>query len=174
MLFRSALDLALEAKFGGKPQAFSQSVDTNAFSASAMYAAQQATAWRDNHPEFHPSQKNVNDIATWIQNRGMEFTVENFDKAYEDLLPALEVAPPSVERTEATPPPPTADSRITAPDSRSTQRSDVPTSVSRKTGTTRGEPKKMEGMTTEQFRRLPNDQRRKWLREHPNGDFRHA
>lgn len=168
------LDLALEAKFGAKPQAMAQSVDTNAKRAASIHAAQQAQAWRDEHPDFFTSEKNCRDLALWIENRGLEYTVANFNKAYEDLLPALETAPPSVTRTEPTPVPATADSRITA-ESRVTQRSaEVPSSVPRSTGTTRGAPVKKEGMTAEQFRKLPNQQRRDWLRQHPNGDFRTA
>ena len=169
----AALDLALEAKLGGKPQAIGKSIETYSSRSTAMYAAQQAQAWRDEHPEFHASQKNVLDIATWIQNRGLEYTVANFNRAYEDLLPALETAPPSVARTEPTPVPAAADSRITAANS-ATQRSEVPTSVPRSAGSTRGAPVKKEGMTAEQFRKLPNQQRRDWLRQHPNGDFRTA
>ena len=168
----SALDLALEAKFGAKPQAVSESVNSNASRAASLHAAQQAEAWRDSHPEFHASPKNVRDIATWIQNRNLEFTVENFDKAYEDLLPALEVAPPSPVRTTPTPESATPDSRIAVAGGgtgqRQTEVPPVPTTVSRKTGTTKVTPKK-EGMTADQFRKLTNDERRKFLREHPDG-----
>jgi hypothetical protein len=169
----SALDLALEAKFGAKPQEFSQTVGSNSSKAASIYAAQQAEAWRDQHPEFYPSRENVLAIASWVKNRNIEFTIENLEKAYEDLAPALETAPPSVPRTDSTPSPATADSRITAPVGSGTQRQTatppvVPTTVSRKTGTTRGAPKQ-DGVTADQFRRMSNDERRKFLKEHPEG-----
>lgn len=171
----AALDLALEAKFGGSTQAFSQSVNSNAAQAAAMSAARQAEVWRDSHPEFYASHKNTLDICNWVRNRNMEFTVENLDKALEDLSPALETAPPSVARTDSNANPATTSSRITETGSGATQRQTetptLPTTVSRKTGTTRGGAAKKEGITAEQYYKMDNFQRRKFLRDNPNVTF---
>jgi hypothetical protein len=167
----SALDLALEAKFGVKPDKMSESVNRNQERAEAIYTAQQAAAWRDDHPEFYPSEKNRLDLCNWVNNRNMPFTYESLQKAYEDLLPALEVAPPSVQRTDSNASSATPDSRITETVSGSAQRQTatptLPTTVSRKTGTTRGSTKK-EGVSAEQYYRMDNHQRRKFLKENPN------
>lgn len=171
----AALDLVLGAKFGASPQVFSQSVNNNSTKAAAIYAAQQAAAWRDAHPEFYASKKNCEDIASYIKNRNIEFTYENFEQAYEELSPALETAPPSVARTEPKPVPDTTSSRITETGSGATQRQTetspvLPTTVSRKTGTTRGTAKK-DGVTAEQFRKMSNSERKDFMRKNPNYTF---
>jgi hypothetical protein len=169
----AALDLAFEAKFGARADVFSQSVNYNSTKAAALYAEQNALAWKDSHPEFYPSDNNVKDIASWVQNRNMEFTIENLNKAYEELSSALETAPPSVARTDSNANQANTTSRITETGSGATQRQTVtppvvPTTVSRKTGTTRGTPKQ-DGITAEQFRKMTNDERRKFLKDNPNG-----
>ena len=171
----AALDLALEAKFGGKPKDVSQSVENNEFNARCMRAAQEAAAWADMHPEFYRSEDNVKKIVGWVENRTMEVTIESLDRALADLgselerAPALVTNPASPEGSQSKPTDATNNSRIAGDVDGSGQRTArVPTSVKRNTGTTRGAAKK-EGMTAEQFRRLSNDDRRKFLREHPEG-----
>jgi hypothetical protein len=165
----AALDLALEAKFGAKPKSVSDTVNSNASYAALLHAEQQAAAWKDMHPEYHASVKNNNDIVSWVKNRNMNITIENLDKALEDLLPALEVSP-SVARTIPTPESATTDSRITAPDGRATQRQHVtppiPTTVPRKLGTTHGETKK-DVVTIEQFRKMSNQEQKKFVKANP-------
>ena len=170
---QSALDLALEARFGAKPEDFSRSVNTNAAQATILHHEQQAAAWKDMHPEFYPTQKNVRDLWDWIQNRNMEFSVETLNAAYEDLAPALETAPPSATGTDSNASQATTNGRITEQVGGVAQRqtATLPTTVSRKTGTTRGAATKKEGITAEQYYRMDNNQRRKYLRENPNVSF---
>ena len=170
----SALDTALEAKFGAKPKDFSQSVENNAQNAASVRAAQEAGSWRDDHPEFHPSKENVLALATYVKNKTTGFTYDNFNKAYAELKDQLEVAPAlaptstSTEGNSAKPQGTTDDSRIATVDGSAQRKATVPTSVKRSTGTSRGDTKKT-GMSAEQFRRLSNEDRRKFLKEHPEG-----
>jgi hypothetical protein len=167
----AALDIALAAKFGASPSTVAHSVETNSRSATEIQAAQQAEAWKDMHPEFIPTQENVLAIASWVRNRNLPYTIENFDKALLELNPALETAPASPLGTPEKPLVDTPTNRIVAPvvDKGQRQKS-VPTTISRATGSSRGASKK-EGMTAEQFRRLPNEDRRRYMKEHPNAEF---
>jgi hypothetical protein len=165
----SALDLAIEAKLGAKPEHVSQTIDKNSRNASSIRAAQEAAVWKDMHPEFYPSQNNVNDIAMWVQNKGLEFTVENFEKAYTELAPALEQAPSSPERTQETPSEAAATSRI-AGDGNGTGQRQPPTSPSRRQATSRGTAKR-DGVTVEQFRLMRPEERKRFIAANPNYKF---
>jgi hypothetical protein len=85
-----AADRLLEAKFGVKASALSERVEKNAADAEAIRAGQEATAWREQHPEVYMSESNVLAIANWVKNRNIPYTVENLNKALADLAPALE------------------------------------------------------------------------------------
>ena len=161
-----AIDLALEAKLGGKPEQITETIIENNQRAVAIRAAQEASAWREMHPEFHASATNCRALASWIENRHLEFSVANFDKAYEELSPALEKTPPSAPRTEPTPVQATPPAALPAGDGGAQPQPVIPTTVSRSTGTTHGTPPQ-EGMTIEKFRRLSTDERRKYMRDNP-------
>ena len=166
-----AADRLLEAKFGAKPATMSQSVENNAIDAEAIRAGQEATAWREQHPEVYMSQKNVSDIANWVRNRNMKYTVENLDKALADLSPALEIDPASSPGTPDKAPVDTLPAAL--PGSGVGEQPltpKVPSSVKRNTGSNRGSVKK-EGTTIKEFQRLTQDARRKFMQDNPNYVF---
>lgn len=165
-----ALDLAIEAKLGAKSAEISQSLARNDKNASAIRAAQESTLWAEAHPEVIFSANNRRDLATWIAKHNLEFTVENYDLALQTLAPDLEQMPTSSEGTPTKPLVDTPPSRIAGEGDGSEQRQPkvLPTSPSRRTGTTKGETKQTGKMTVEQFRRLPNEERRKLMRENPD------
>ena len=160
-----AADLLLEAKLGGKPGVVAQKLDRTDENTAALRAAEEARAWRDAHPEFHPSQQNCTDLATWIESHGLTYTVENFQKAFEALSPALEMKPPSVPETPAKPPETQTPSRIAGADESGTQpQPAVPTTVTRRQASSSG-PVKSEGLTIEQIQRMPTAEYRHKLRD---------
>lgn len=129
----------------------------------AARAVQDAAAWADDHPNFHRSQKNREDLANWIQVRGLDFTYANFDKAFEALQPALEVAPPSVPETPAKPPETQTPSRIAGADESGTQpQTKIPSPVSRRQSSSSGAVEQ-KGLTLEQIRRMPAAEYKKKL-----------
>lgn len=161
----AALDLAFEAKLGAKPSQVSESISANARNASVIKARQEAEAWRDMHPEFNPTQKNVVAIASWVQNRNLEFSIENFDKAYAELASELEQRPPSSGEIDPMQDQTAPTSRITV-SGRSTEQQptgQVPTSPRRSMGTTRGTAPASKDFTPEAFRRLSNEERKKLI-----------
>lgn len=93
----SALDTAFSAKFGAAPSEIAAMVDNHAGNTEALRSAQEAAAWRENHPEFHATPKNANDVAAWVRDRGLKFTEANLQLAFQTLTDAalLEVAPPT-------------------------------------------------------------------------------
>lgn len=161
----SAIDLMLEARLGAKPEAVVSAVNAVDGNAKAIRAAQEAAAWRDAHPNFYPSQKNCQDLATWIQVKGLEFTFANFDKAFEALSPALETAPPSVPETPAKPPETQTPSRIAGADESGTQRqAKVPSPVTRRQASGAGDTKSA-GLTIEQIKRMPTEEYKRKLKD---------
>jgi hypothetical protein len=166
----AALDLALEAKFGAKPEQVSQRVEAGSKDAAHTRAAAEAAAWRDQHPEFYVSTNNVKDLLNWISNRGKTVTVENLEEAYKELAPALEQAPSSPERTQETPSEAAAPSRIAGTDGTGQRQSQVPTAVTRRQSASRGTAKK-DGITIEQFRRMEPKERKEFIKKNPNYSF---
>lgn len=161
----TALDLALEAKLGAKPQTVADTYNRTDENTAAIRAAQEASAWRDMHPEFYASQQNCTDLATWIQSRGLTFTTANFQKAYEALTPALETAPPSASEIPPKQEETQAPSRIAGGGESDAQpQPRVPTSVSRRQASGAGTVK-ADGLTIEQIRRMPTAEYRQKLRD---------
>jgi hypothetical protein len=87
------LELAIEAKLGAKPEAVATRIDSSARNAKANRDFQVSQAWAQSHPEFIPTQKNCEDMAKWIDTRGLEVSAENLDKAFTALAALLEQDP---------------------------------------------------------------------------------
>jgi hypothetical protein len=153
----TALETALEAKLGAKPSDVAATATNNSTNLEALRAQQEATAWKEAHPNFYPGPNNENAIALaqWIQDRGLKFNQANIDKAFTTLDEAALLIPaPLVAGTSEAEQPPQADptGRITGEEPSATRRPSVRTSgITRQNSSTSGENVQKNKLTREQI-----------------------